>query len=578
MEALVSLVFPTDIGESENRLVNYQRALFGDATTDTPAQPKTIRRNKWRPDPKIDLDTLLWKGIIGVGGFGSVYLVHNPSTKTDFAAKIQSETLEQRTSREKRGQPPSPRAADYDPQQHTPPITPSSEASIASPTKVAALNLLSKRSREIRTYLRYIRSGHPNICALEAFLDFTAVLDDEEKGVPMFASFFEFCDGGDLSQVIKGYGVGYEHHARCVVQNRDIEIMNMGRRWRKVEELPLIELPIRRHPPELFLWHIFSQLMGALAFLHNEGESGEKVDQKGRAMILTMDLGPQNVFLKWPAGKDRKTCYPDVKVGDFGEANFLPPGGNVDVGEEEGLDFVWGDPPEDEAYDVKTDIWCVGAMMHVLGTRGFAPTPPKEDGVKEDGTKKGESREERKERERRQKKNPERVRHLEGIYSETLDKAVRTALHIEREKRPSSGPFSKQLEKSFDRRRQFFFRQLPSWIQDEKFVVKHEFPPDRIRHLVAGGWEEEMKKLVQKQQEEEDIEDREAALMWVEKDRKIRFGIPLEEWELGDDEDNAQWLKELIVEKPELYRELLEEARISVPSPGGSQGGGKKSF
>ncbi|ESZ95216.1 hypothetical protein SBOR_4395 [Sclerotinia borealis F-4128] len=507
-----------DIEQAETRLVNYHHSLA--------ANPKTLRVNRWRPDPDIDQDTQIFEGVLGAGGFGTVY---------------------------------------YNPLAYTPPITPS-EATIHSPSQIATRNLFAKRYRENRTYLRYIKSGHPNICALEAFLDFTSEVGDPgDQGLVMFASYYEYCDGGDLAGVIDRYTAGHRRRDALMEANVKLDLRNQGKQWRGEPPDELEKIPKGRHPPELFIWHIYSQLIGAVAFLHNEHpDYKDKVEHKDRAMVITADLAPANVFLKWPPGKDRRRCYPDVKVGDFGGANFLPAGGGLELGEEK-TDFVWGDPPEDDIYDGKTDVWCVGVMMYMLGARGKM-CEFLEAGVDEDGNKKGESVEKKREREQRQKKNKDRVGHLEGLYSLFLDKAVRFALTLDRDKRPTSGKMCKHVEISYLQRQPLMFRALPAWIQLGGNVLKHKFPPDRVSDLLKGKWEEEHELAEKEAEIEEEMQDREDALMWITKDRKLRFGIELDEEEEGDDEIHAQWLEELIKEKPDFYKELLEEARANLPS------------
>ncbi|CAD6448724.1 9ca626e6-3fb9-424e-9e86-49e20ff67985 [Sclerotinia trifoliorum] len=551
-----------DLREAESRLVDYHRSLS--------KTPKTIRRNKWRPDPEFGgLEDQVFEGILGVGAFGSVYRVLNQKNQKYYALKIQSETAEQRHSRQKRTAAPSTSSSDDDTlaYTYTPPLTPSSEASIHSIRETSIRNLISKRHRENRCYLQYIKSGHPNICALEAFLDFTSEMDPHEKGLVILASYYEYCDGGTLQEIIERYGDGYKKSARIVEENRQADLFNRltllpKSRWQSIQEVPC-----RRHPPELFIWHIFTQLMGAIAFLHNEHpDYMDREEHRTRAMVMTADLSPANIFLKWNTEDltQRRRTYPDVKVGDFGSANFLPKGGRL-VGEER-LDLVWSNPPESDAYDGKTDVWCVGAMVYMLGTQAKM-CEYIEGKVRADETREWERKDERMEREARQRINPERVGELEGMYSSTLNKAVKAALRIERDKRPSSGAFCKQLQTSYGMRKLLMFRTLPEWALSGRKILKHEFPEGRIENLIAGEFEKEDAKYWEDEMKGVQAQERQLALMWVEKDRKLRFGLKLEEWEEGDDEDHAKYLEETIRDTPEFYKELLAEARISVPSP-----------
>ncbi|KAF5872338.1 uncharacterized protein Bfra_005696 [Botrytis fragariae] len=515
-----------DIYESEERLAHYYQSLKKD--------PKSIRRNKWREDPQLGgLENQVFEGILGVGGFGSVYLVLNTLTQKRYALKLQSETADQRLSRRKREQPPTPHTPP-DPLSHTPPITPSSEATITSPTLIAARNLLSKRYRENRCYLQYIKSGHPNICALDAFLDFTSQFGAvEERGIVMFASYYEYCDGGDLFRILNGYQEGHRQIDAAKEERGMIHIVNLGWRMRREPYLPLPPLIERRYPPELFLWHIFSQLISAILFLHNEHPDYNTLpEHKNRAMVITMDLAPQNVFLQWPAHastpEQRRTVYPNIKVGDFGTANFLPHGGRIPA--EEGVE---AETPDKEYYDARTDVWTVGQMIYHFATR-VQDCEPKEN--------------------------------IEGMYSAQLNKVVRAAMKKDREERIEEKKLGRLLRAGYERRIPHMFKTLPEWAISQENVLKYRFSERHVKEL----WERDWNLKIEQEEEEEAkaVEDEERVfhLMLLVKERKLRFGIELEEDE-EDDEEHPLWIQGLKDEQPELYAELLAEAREKVPSP-----------
>ncbi|KAF7947567.1 hypothetical protein EAE96_008652 [Botrytis aclada] len=492
-----------DIYASEERLAHYYQALV--------KEPKSLRWNKWREDPRLGgLENQVFEEILGVGGFGSVYLVLNTLTQKRYALKLQSETTDQRLSRHKREQHISPHTPP-DPLSHTPPITPSSEATITSPTLIAARNLLSKRYRENRCYLQYIKSGHPNICALDAFLDFTSQFGAvEERGIVMFASYYEYCDGGDLFRILNGYQEGHRRIEAAQEEREKVHIVNLGRHMRREPFLPLPPVPPRRFPPELFLWHIYSQLMSAILFLHNEHpDYNTRPEHKNRAMIITMDLAPQNVFLQWPAHavtpELRQTVYPDVKVGDFGTANFLPPGGRIMA--EEGIE---AETPDAEFYDARTDVWTVGSMIHQFATRVRGGEDARED--------------------------------IEGMYSAQLNKVVRAAMEKNREERIEEKKLARILQTGYAHRVPCMFKTLPNW------AISQE-----------NEEEEEAAKA-------EEDEERIFNLMLLVKERKLRFGIELDEEEV-DDTQHPVWIEGLKKEEPDLYEELLAEAREAVPSP-----------
>ncbi|TGO23512.1 hypothetical protein BPAE_0130g00310 [Botrytis paeoniae] len=500
-----------DIYESEERLAHYYQSLKKD--------PKSVRRNKWREDSQLGgLENQVFEGILGVGGFGSVYLVLNTLTQKRYALKLQSETTDQRHSRRKREQPPTPHTPP-NPLSHTPPITPSSEATITSPVLIAARNLLSKRYRENRCYLQYIKSGHPYICALDAFLDFTSQFGAaEERGVVMFASYYEYCDGGDLFRILNGYQEGHRRIDGAQNEREMIHIANLGRRMRREPYLPLPPVIERHFPPELFLWHIFSQLISAILFLHNEHPDYNTLpEHKNRAMVITMDLAPQNIFLQWPAHastpEERQKVYPDIKVGDFGTANFLPPGGRIPA--EEGVE---ADTPDKEYYDARTDVWAVGLMIYHFATRGQAGDP-KED--------------------------------IEEMYSAQLNKVVRAAMKEDREERIEEKKLGRLLQTGYEKRIPHMFKALPDWAISQENLLKYRFSERHVKELWERDWN--LKIELEEEEEAQAVEDEERVF-------------------------NLMLLEGLKDEQPELYAELLAEAREQVPSPevldsGESEGG-----
>ncbi|KAF7904814.1 hypothetical protein EAE99_012087 [Botrytis elliptica] len=515
-----------DIRESEERLAHYYQSLKKD--------PKTIRRNKWREDPRLGgFENQVFEGILGVGGFGSVYLVLNTLTQKRYALKLQSETTDQRLSRRKREKPSTPDTPP-DPLSHTPPITPSSEATITSASLIAARNLLSKRYRENRCYLQYIKSGHPNICALDAFLDFTSQFGPvEERGIVMFASYYEYCDGGDLFRILNGYHEGHRRLDGARDERQMIHLANLGRRMRRESLLPLPSVAERRFPPELFLWHIFDQLISAILFLHNEHpDYNTRPEHKNRAMVITMDLAPQNVFLQWPAHaitpEQRQKVYPNIKVGDFGTANFLPPGGRIPA--EEGME---AETPDKEFYDARTDVWTVGWMIYQFATRVQAGAPNE---------------------------------NIERMYSAELNKVVRAATKKNREERIEEKKLGRLLQQGYQQRIPHMFKTLPDWAISQENVLKYRFSERHVKELCERDWNLKIEEEAEAEEEAEVDEQRIFELMLLVKERKLRFGIELEE----DEEDDTQhpvWIQGLKDEEPERYAELLAEARIEVPSP-----------
>ncbi|KLO19564.1 kinase-like protein [Schizopora paradoxa] len=132
----------------------------------------------------------------------------------------------------------------------------------------------------------------------------------------------EYCDGGDLSSVIK----------QCGRQNRPL--------------------------PEDTVWSYFFQLLLALQHCHCPNQSGKpgESDAPKRQQILHRDLKPENVFL---SGSNT------VKLGDFGLSKAL--------GQTSFANTYVGTPyymsPEliqEKSYDTKSDIWSLGCLIYEL--------------------------------------------------------------------------------------------------------------------------------------------------------------------------------------------------------------------
>lgn len=349
----------------------------------------------------------------------------------------------------------------------------------------------------------------------------------------MFASYYEYCDGGDLFRILSGYQQGHQRIDGARKEREMIHLVNLGRQMRREPYLPLPPVVERQYPPELFLWHIFSQLISAILFLHNEHPDYNTLpEHKIRAMIITMDLAPQNVFLQWPVYastlEQRRAVYPDIKVGDFGTANFLPSGGRIPA--EEGVE---AETPDKDYYDARTDVWTVGLMIHQFATRAQA----------------GELKDD-----------------IEGMYSAQLNRVVKAAMEKNREERIEGKKLGRILQSGYEERIPLMFKELPDWAISQENVLKYRFSERHVTELWKRDWN-----LKIEQEEEEEakaVEDEERIwnLMLLVKERKLRFGIELEEDE-EDDSAHPVWIQGLKDEQPELYAELLAEAKEQVPSP-----------
>jgi len=150
--------------------------------------------------------------------------------------------------------------------------------------------------------------------------------------------FLEFCDGGDLQDLIDQY----DDHATKI--------------------------------PESFLWHAFIQLSEALAFLHY----GWNLEDHGPITrstapwkrIIHRDIKPANVFLKFRTHHHWLSGYPDLKLGDFGLAAVTSdPDHTADsyCGT-----YAW-QPLERPEATAKGDVWALGAIIHALAHDGHPP-------------------------------------------------------------------------------------------------------------------------------------------------------------------------------------------------------------
>ena len=150
--------------------------------------------------------------------------------------------------------------------------------------------------------------------------------------------YFEYCDGGDLQDLIDQY---CDHMTQI---------------------------------PESFIWHVFIQMAEALAFLHY-GWSLQERRPFTRSIspwrrIIHRDIKPANIFLKFRRHHHWQSGYPDIKLGDFGLAAVTAdPDHTADsyCGT-----FAW-QPPELPEATAKGDVWSLGAVVHALAHEGEPP-------------------------------------------------------------------------------------------------------------------------------------------------------------------------------------------------------------
>lgn len=144
-----------------------------------------IRQNKWRPVPhNLTGDNIEVDACIASGTYGIVFRVENRDTRTNdkplgtrYAVKLSRYPVIEG------GEMGS---------DHSPTLTESSEAHIKDMDEAVARGLNTKRSNEMKTSLRYIKEGHPNVCMMDGYAEFD-ILDHH-----YLMYIVEYCDLGTL--------------------------------------------------------------------------------------------------------------------------------------------------------------------------------------------------------------------------------------------------------------------------------------------------------------------------------------------------------------------------------------------
>lgn len=336
--------------------VHYNRAW--DVTIDG-AEPSP---NLWRPDPGLRTDNIHFRAVIAHGGFGPVFEIENTETNNRYAMKMND-------MHDESDRPPGHEDYDYSgaifygPQgraaatrmynhYHALPAAQLKKAGGADAlggdldeaAAKAQGNEIAWLYPEVRVYLHHIRSGHPNIVALEAF----QVTKLAGGGVNMY---YELCDAGNLQHFAREY-------------------------WNNDEMIP-----------EAFIWKVYEQFMSALAFLHRTHPQYQEDEVRDRLVVVHTDLVARNIFLKYPNG-NRKN-WPDLMIGDIGEALFfVPPSEKTLLSAEDPMhNNVWAPGilssdfygPEAPEVSDKADVWAAGANIHFLVHRGLCPIPIDQD-------------------------------------------------------------------------------------------------------------------------------------------------------------------------------------------------------
>ena len=225
---------------------------------------------------------------------------------------------------------------------------------------------------------------------------------------------FEYCDGGDLFDLISKY----------------------------TQRQAII--------PESFLWQVAIHITEALAYLHY-GARGSLVPPASTwTSIVHCDLKPENLLLKWKPGFSRKKIYPDVVLADFGVAQISSDRNGYNAG----TLLYW--PPEKLKNSKKADVWGLGAVLHTAA-HGFPPVkdlPRRYTDNRENQdwwNKQSESRE---------------VICFSPRYSVALDKIAQDMLQINPAKRESSLWLDRLLKGVGRKIREKLFEPFPSWAFD----------------------------------------------------------------------------------------------------------------
>ena len=317
--------------------------------------------NIWRKDPQLRKDIIQLRSLISWGGYGPVFEVQHSYYKKRYALKINDFSWSQTEQNEEADAivgrifygPGGKAAAER--MHKTGHALSKKKLEDAGGMEALGGDLGLQEATdqgnwgiwhhaEVRTYLQYIRSGHPNIVNLEAFQQ------NEMDGMG-WNLYFELCDAGTLERFVQSY-------------------------WNNNAMIP-----------EAYIWKCWEELMGALAFLHRTHPQYEQdLEVQDRLVVLHGDLDPKNVFLKYPEGVDpryKDKYWPKLMIGDLGEAVYCVPGGGKapatdpmhnNVAPIDYLPGLFYGPEENEGTD-KSEVWAGGAIIHYMIHRGLAPIP-----------------------------------------------------------------------------------------------------------------------------------------------------------------------------------------------------------
>ncbi|KAI4103127.1 MAG: hypothetical protein L6R37_004013 [Teloschistes peruensis] len=163
--------------------------------------------------------------------------------------------------------------------------------------------------------------------------------------------YLEYCDGGDLSSLIRKF------HRRYNEETREWEYYRI---------------------PESFIWHVFLQLAEALAYIHHGRDHRDPNTQpsnKDWLSVVHRDIKPHNVLLRRNSASDNpvhaathgEEPYPNIILADFGMAiSAREPGVEPTSSRHCGTERY--QPPEKPHHSQKGDVYSLGAIICKLLT------------------------------------------------------------------------------------------------------------------------------------------------------------------------------------------------------------------
>ncbi|KAI9814036.1 MAG: G2-specific serine/threonine protein kinase [Pycnora praestabilis] len=217
----------------------------------------------------------------------------------------------------------------------------------------------------------------------------------------------------------------------------------------------------RKTLPEFFIWHIFAEMIEALAFIHHgllKESNGVYSRPSSWRTIVHRDIKPENIFVHFGGQRSR---MPRIVLGDFGCA--------ADTSDPRETDHYYGgtasyQPPELPSATAKGDVWAIGGVVHFLSTKGCPPIRAIPQGWPQNA-----------ESQKMGNLHPE-ARHLhviDDVYSPEIQYWMRMACGKLAEDRPTSEYLLKHMVVHIARARSEKGRvQLPDWAFPPSFVLR----------------------------------------------------------------------------------------------------------